>query len=128
MSSILKCDMCGKTAEGKAKFTDETLKLQLPTFDNSNLNFFISIKVEDNDDIEILSKFQDQMAEMGIYGLEDFEEMDNDTIQIVKTLEFEAAKKLKNNNPHLCNDCKREVLKLALNYGSYNKLPNPIKD
>ena len=130
MSKILCCDLCGKMAVGKNKaiFSSDPLKIQLPSYNKSDLNFYINIIVEDNNDLKILQVFQNEMAKIGLYTMDDFENISPDEVEKLSFIESETVKKMKNPHPHICNNCKREVLKLALRYGSYNKMLNPIKD
>jgi len=128
MSMIFQCDLCGKKQNKKIKFTEKSLKIQLPAYNKENLNFYMNITVENDNDSKEMLIFQNKMASFGVFSIDDMADVDAETVLLIKELEDEISEKLTTIHPNICNNCKREVLKLALRYGSFIKLSNPIKD
>lgn len=123
MSKILKCDMCGKYA-GKTLIDDKELKIQLP-IKNKVLNFFIDVKVENDDVREAVSDFQHVMADMNVHTPTDADYLsDEDFLKVFKLQEKTIDTMDQNKDICICRKCKSEVIKLGLAYGSYNKLQN----
>jgi len=73
MSLFKKCDLCGRTISSITldQEFEETLKIQLPTYNKRKLNFFITIKVEDSEDSDIIQNFLNMLSSFGINSLED---------------------------------------------------------
>ena len=130
MSLFKKCDLCGRTISSITldQEFEETLKIQLPTYNKRKLNFFITIKVEDSEDSDIIQNFLNMLSSFGINSLEDMKTNELYEEEYTKIKEYENTQLLniKNLEPHLCRDCKKEIIKLASHYGSFNEMKNPI--
>jgi len=125
MSLIKKCDLCGRIIRQNKI---EPLKIQLPSKDKHDYNFYISVRMEDVRDSKLIKDFQKIMKNLGINDVSDFDNKMLSEEEYLKIIEMEENinTKLNNPKPHLCQYCIREVLKMALRYGSFKKMKNPI--
>ena len=119
MALIPRCDFCGKF-EPTVKFSDGPLRLQALNFENKLYNFFMTIETEDVEDTKTLEKFQDPkfVMERFLEGMQNGGDIDHPE-------EFmePSRNSFKNPFPKLCNNCKREMFKLILSYGSMTGNP-----
>ena len=125
MSLVPKCDLCGKT-KSKTKFTPGGIKLQVPNYKKQKLNFKVDITVENPKDTKILEKLKNDIDQLLYLGMLD--ELDNDIIENgIQEMQVQTYTKLKTPNPMLCDNCKKEIIKLAFSYGSFKKFLNPFE-
>lgn len=124
MSKILRCDLCGKQESKKIVIDNHALKLQLPT-KNGLMNFYINVQPEKNKAKDAVETFQHEMARMGITCPDDADELEEDDFMKVFQMQDATVNALNENmDTCVCRQCKLEILKLGLGYGSFSKLKN----
>lgn len=132
MSIMRRCDICGKNETQKGcKFSEEVLKLKIPNHKGEIFNVYCAIRIEQEDDSELLDKLYNinkmpEITTAEISGFSDNEEEEQMQLEellfgkIMNKLQAEPmaiSMKLKHPNPLICDSCKKELLKLSIAYG-----------
>ena len=125
MSLIPKCDLCGKS-KPKVKFSGAGIKLQVPNYKGNKLNFTITVNIEDPRDKKTMLDFENKVAELSMYALEEGGEIGTIIDDEIFNLQLKTMTKLKTPNPLLCDKCKKEIVKLAWSYGSFKGFAKPF--
>jgi len=121
MSFISKCDLCGKDASTRGvKFDERPLKIQVPNYKKEKYNFYLTLQCEADDDTKAIKEFRKKAAATKL--METFFDPDETSEEEVMA----QVINFKNPCPLLCNNCKKEMMKLIMNYGSYVKHVNPF--
>jgi len=132
MSLKCQCDICngieGKIKNGKkVTFSVEPLKLKIPNYRNEIYNVYCRINIEHQDDSKMLDKFYEmnKMPELTVDEISDDENLDElllskvmDSLVNKQDIKTQSVMlKYKSPNPMICDSCKRELIKLSINYG-----------
>ena len=105
--SKLRCDMCGRF-EGKTKFNHEPISLCVKGKIGRKLNLFLNVQVEDAEDSKMIEDFEKNLTPQ---LLQSYLQRGEDPMALV-------VGKIKNMHPCICNQCKREMIKLLVSYGT----------
>jgi len=115
--SKLKCDMCGRF-EGKTKFSHEPISLSVRGKIGRKLNLFLNVHVEDAEDTKMVEDFEKNLTPQ---AMQSYVQSGIDPIEMM-------LGKIKNTYPCICNQCKREMIKLLVSYGSDDGKIKDIND
>jgi hypothetical protein len=127
------CDLCGSemTKNEIKKRHIETLKLQLPGKNNKRtINFSINFTACDSflqNYIDLLLTYQRESRESKQEEILEQIRAELDYIETTHNLTSDDIL-IDDSIVNICRNCKKEVFKLALGYGSFDKFVNIVTD